>query len=349
MKQERRALKIGYLLDTHGAPYDSPSSPQQAMQFIEHLYLEAQAAERSGFDAVFVPERHGRSECMFPSPFLLMAAVAARTANIRIGSFVTILPLYHPMQVAEQAAMLDLMTKGRFVLGLGSGYHPGYNAMFGVPMKERRRRFEEGLAIIKAAWTQDVFSYQGEIFRLEKISLWPKPYSSPGPTLWIGGMFPYTIRRAGREGDAWACGSTWPLEEETWKRQVDWYTQAAISSGKKPYIVLIRDGWVAPTREEALTVLGPVALEEILFYFRWGIFTTHPDFRSESDFTIERIAEHLVIGSPSDCVAQIKRYEEDYGVDYLVMRFRMPNGPERPRVLECIQRFGEEVIPLVSS
>lgn len=341
-------MKLGYLLDTHGGPYNMPMpNGDQVTTFIDHLWREAEVAEQAGFDALLIPERHTRTECLFPSPLLLMAGVAVRTTRIRLGTYILILPLYDPVHIAEQMAMLDLMSKGRLICGLASGYHPDYHNTFAIPMKGSRQRFEEGLEVMMRAWTQESFSFHGQVFNYDNVRLTPKPLQQPHPELWLGGMFPYTIQRAGRSSDAW-CSDPFPLQKETWKTQVAMYREAAAKTGRKSQVVLMRDGWVAPTRAEAERTFGDIYVQELLFYHRYGILTHHPDFRSEADFTISNSFRHAVAGSPQECINQLAMYEREYDVDYVVMRFRLPGGPERERVLDCMRLFGEEVLPRVS-
>lgn len=341
-------MKIGYLLDTHATSYGESLPPEEVAHWTDQLFAEAEAADRYGFDAVFVPERHGRSECVFPTPFLLLAGLASRVRRIRLGTCVALLPLYHPMHVAEQSAVLDSMTRGRFILGVGSGFDPAYNQMFGIPMVERRRRFDEGLAIIKGAWAQRPFSYAGALFTLREVSLWPRPYSVSAPPIWIAswGGTEYALRRAALEGDAWVYGGA-PIERNKWRHLLDCYRGAAQAAERSTYVVLLRDGWVASSREEAARIWGGTALQERLYYFRSGAPHLHPDFRSEGDFTVDRLSRHWVMGSPTDCIEQLRTYAEHLEVDYVIVRFRMPGGPGHQAVLECIQRFAEEVIPYV--
>ena len=105
----------------------------------------------------------------------------------------------------------------------------------------------------------------------------------------------------------------------------------------------MRDGWVADTFEEAARDFGTHYVEEMKFYFRQGILAHHPDFDSEEKLTPEATAKHVVLGTPQQCIEQIEYYEEEFGVDYITMRFRMPTGPSFEKTRECIQRFGEEV------
>ncbi len=338
-------MKIGYLLDTHAGPYNMPlPTSDQVMPFIDHLWKEAEAAEQVGFDSLLVPERHTRTECFFPSPMVLLGGLAARTTRIRLGTYILILPLYDPVHIAEQMTMIDLMSKGRLICGLASGYHPDYHNAFSIPMKGGRQRFEEGLEIMKLAWSREYFSYHGQVFNYDDVRVTPKPVQQPAPELWLGGMFPYTTERAGRCSDAW-CSDPFPLEKETWKSRVNIYKEAAAKAGNASQVVLMRDGWVAPTRSEAEQTFGQIYVDETLFYFRHGIMNHHPDFRAESDFSVDSCFRHAVAGTPQDCVEQLEMYEKEYDVDYVIMRFRLPGGPERERVLDCIKLFGEEVLP----
>ncbi len=338
-------MRLHYLIDTHGGPYNRPiPTSSEVGAFIDQLFREAELAEEVGFDALLVPERHGRTECFFPSSLILLAALAIRTSRARIGSYILVLPLHNPMHVAEQVALIDQMSRGRVIFGIASGYHSGYSQMFGVPHHERGRRFEEAVEVIRRAWTEERFSFDGVFYHFKDVMLTPKPYQQPMPEWWVGGMFPKTIARAGRIGDAW-CSDPFPLDKKVWLDQVKIYRDAAKAAGRRSKVVLMRDGWVAPTRREAEEVFGRLAIEEWLFYFRWGILTHHPEFQSESDFTIERGSKHLVLGSPEDCIKQIEMYEREYGVDEIVMRFRLPEGPAWDKVLDCIKLFGTEVIP----
>ena len=338
-------MKIGYLLDTHAGPYNMPlPDSAQARAFIDHLWREAAVAEQVGFDSLVVPERHTRTECLFPSPIVLLSGLAARTTRIRLGTYVLILPLYDPVHIAEQMALIDLMSGGRLICGLASGYHPDYHNAFAIPMRGGRRRFEEGLDILKLAWGQEYFSYHGQVFKYDQVRVTPKPLQEPYPELWLGGMFPYTTRRAGRSGDAW-CSDPFPIEKETWKSRVGMYREAADKAGNRSQVVLMRDGWVASSRAEAEKTFGRIYVDETLFYFRHGILNHHPDFRSESDFSVSACFQHAVAGTPQDCIEQLERYRQEYDVDYVIMRFRLPGGPERERVLDCLRLFGQEVLP----
>lgn len=338
-------MRLGYMPDTHAGFYDRPKpTREEVAEFYDHLMLEAELAEEAGFDALLVPERHMRSETFYPNPFLLLSAFAARTSTIRLGHYINLPPLYNPMHVAEMGALLDVTSRGRYIYGAASGYHPAYHQLFNVPYSERGARFDEAMDVIYKAWSGERFSHHGRFYHYDDVELTPLPWQHPRPETWIGGMFPKTIERAGRLGDAW-CSDPFPLDPTVWNQQVQLYREAAARHGNRSMVVLMRDGWVAPTREEADAIFAPIGLREWLFYFKYGILTHHPDFQTEADFTIENARKHFVCGPPEECIKQIKMYEDEYDVDYIVMRFRLPAGPDRDKVLDCIKLFGQEVIP----
>ncbi len=339
-------VQMAYMPDTHGGPYGQPEpEASKSALFCQQLLREAEQAERYGFDGVMVPERHARTECMFPSPLTLLAAIAARTQRVRIGSYVIMPPLYNPMHLAEEATMIDLLSGGRLILGLGVGYHPHYFSHFGVPLKQREGRFEEALEVMRKAWTTPgPFSHQGKYYRFENAHLTPKPYQKPHPPVWIGAFFPKSIARAGRLGDVWAMAPFLETQEAL-KAQVEIYKEAAVQAGKTPRIALLRDGWLASSMEEAEKTFGPLWLEECKFYFRWGMLAPTPEFRSESDFTLPKVRRHLLLGTAQDWIEKLAFWQETLGVEWFVIRGRLPLGPEPQRVLECLQRIGEEVVP----
>ena len=127
-----------------------------------------------------------------------------------------------------------------------------------------------------------------------------------------------------------------PHVKEVWDERVDAYAREAEAVGKKPYIVMMRDGWVADTFEKAAQQFGTHFVEEWKFYFRQGIFTGHPDLKSEDDITAEKCAPHLVMGTKEQCIEQLERFHEEYRVDYFTMRFRMPTGPSMPSAKSSI-------------
>ncbi|HEX2171040.1 MAG TPA: LLM class flavin-dependent oxidoreductase, partial [Dehalococcoidia bacterium] len=173
-------IKFGMFPNTQGTPDGTG-----LVKMIQRAVAEAQAAERYDFDGAFLTEHHQDPSGYLPAPLITAAAVAAKTERITIGTAVLLLPLYHPVQVAEQAAVVDLISNGRLILGVGLGYQPEDFQTFGVPIEQRVSHFEEGIQILRGAWAQDNFSFSGRRFRVDDLSLSPKPVQQPAP-IWIG-------------------------------------------------------------------------------------------------------------------------------------------------------------------
>lgn len=337
-------MRIGYLIDLHKGDYDQPMPDREDVsRTMDGMIEEGLIAERAGFHGIMIPERHGRTECYFPGPLQILTMLARETDRVAIGAYALILTLYHPMLVAEQCAVLDNLSRGRLFMALGRGFHPGYWQYFGIPQERLLGRFLEGVDILKQANQGERFSYEGDFFRVEDALLAPQPYQENGWPIWGTGQLPPAIARSGEYAECWT-GDPFPLLKETWDEQVGAYRERAKEHGREPYVVLMRDGWVADTFEQAAEEFGTHYVDEMKFYQRMGILAHHPDFDSEEKITPENAAPHVIMGTPEQCIEQIERYQEEFGVDYIVMRFRMPAGPPIEAAQEQIQRFGEDVV-----
>jgi alkanesulfonate monooxygenase SsuD/methylene tetrahydromethanopterin reductase-like flavin-dependent oxidoreductase (luciferase family) len=343
-------VSIHYLLDTHFGDYGRAApTPEEAREHIATLLDEARLADRHGFDGILVPDRHNRTETMAPAPLALLSALTQVTERATLGTFSLVLTLYPPMLVAEEMALLDLMSGGRTLFSVSMGYHPAYFAQVGIDPKQRVSRFEEAVAVIRQAWTGETFSFHGKRFDLDDVRCTPIPLQPDGPPLWMGGESEQMITRAATMGDAWATGQA-PLELESWLGRVESYRSQAAAAGKPSKVIIMRDGFVAGTYEEAARIAGDAAVAEQVFLFRNNGTRRKKfpaPFETEQDFTVENMRPHLVLGSPDDCIEQLQHCYDVLDADDVVMRFRFPLGPSAAAVREAIQQFGEEVIPHV--
>ena len=164
-------------------------------------------AEDLGFDSVWMEEHHSVTNHYWPSPLPVLAGFATRTTRVRLGTDILVAPFYHPVRLAEDAAMLDVMSGGRFVLGIAIGYKPDEFALYGAALEKRGARFEEQLAIMKALWTGRAVDFSGTYYTVEG-RLEPKPVTQPHPPVWIGGWGDITLRRAATLADNWVPGPT---------------------------------------------------------------------------------------------------------------------------------------------
>jgi alkanesulfonate monooxygenase SsuD/methylene tetrahydromethanopterin reductase-like flavin-dependent oxidoreductase (luciferase family) len=207
-------------LPRFGLYYDF-RNPAFAGRSFARLYAEtleqAAWAERAlGFGSVWISEHHLAVDGYTPSPLTLAAAIATKTERMTIGTSIVILPLQHPIRLAEDALTVHAISGGRFKLGVGLGYRTAEFAGFGIPYRERRGRLEEGLAILRAAFEGRTFTHRGRHFDLGEITITPRPDAIGGPELWIGALSPVAIRRGAQLGDGMllAIPDLWPLYKE---------------------------------------------------------------------------------------------------------------------------------------
>jgi alkanesulfonate monooxygenase SsuD/methylene tetrahydromethanopterin reductase-like flavin-dependent oxidoreductase (luciferase family) len=162
---------------------------------------QAARAEALGFESVWPVEHHfHRAVSALPCPALLLAAVAARTRTLRLGTAIVQLPLAHPLRVAEELATLDVLSGGRVEVGVGRGGNPAHFAGFGVPMAESRGRFEEALDYVGLAWSEERFSFCGRYFQAADLALAPRPVQRPHPPVRVAANGAETAEWAGRAG-----------------------------------------------------------------------------------------------------------------------------------------------------
>jgi alkanesulfonate monooxygenase SsuD/methylene tetrahydromethanopterin reductase-like flavin-dependent oxidoreductase (luciferase family) len=337
-------MRIGYLIDVHGGPYDQPMPDRDDVSAkLDWMIEECLIAERSGFHSIQVPHRHGRTETYFPGPFQLLTILARETNRVAIGTFTLVSTLFHPMLVAEQCAVIDNLSRGRLFLSMARGYHPGYWQYFGVPQERLLGRHLEAIRILKQALKGERFTYHGDFWNVEDSIVAPQPYQVDGFPIWGAGDSAAAMARAATYGEAWCC-SPFPLQKEYWDETVGVYRARAEERGKKPFVVLMRDGWVADDFETAAKTFGEPYVDDMRFYHRLGIMDHHPEFKDEAALTPANMKGHAVMGNPEECIEQLERYESEFGVDYILMRMRLPTGPSFPETREAIQRFGEEVV-----
>jgi probable F420-dependent oxidoreductase len=327
------------------AAIGDPPRGERLQQCIDEVCAEAQLAEEVGFDALLVGEHHQHRDGFLPSPLIVSTAIAARTQKIRIGTGILLLPLYHPVHVAEDAATLDIVSKGRLILGVGMGYQAGDFGAFGVPLQQRVSRLEEGIEIIRGCWTQETFSYAGRRFQLHDVTVYPKPVQQPHPPIWVGAMADESIRRAAQFGDAWLTGITQPMENIVKHTEV--YRAYTSECHRPPRIILMRDAWVAETRQQAEEEYGPEVLTAYRYYWKSDSLS-FKGARSEAEFTLQTMApERIILGSPAEVVDQLQHWREVTGAEMFIFRLRQAHsgGPPHDKILRTIRLFGEKVLP----
>src|SRR5205085_3830790 len=144
---------------------------------------EVTRAEELGFDSVWMEEHHSVTNHYWPSPLTVLAGYATRTTKLMLGTDILVAPFHHPVRLAEDAAMLDVMSNGRLTLGIAIGYKPDEFALYGAELEKRGARFEEQLAIMTALWRGERVDFKGRYYTVAG-RLEPKPVTMPHPPLW---------------------------------------------------------------------------------------------------------------------------------------------------------------------
>ncbi|RBI60461.1 LLM class flavin-dependent oxidoreductase [halophilic archaeon] len=301
------------------------------------LIEQAELMESVGFDSATLGERHVHEEG-FVEPLAGLAALAARTDSLELGTAAMLPALYEPLHLAETVATIDRLSGGRAAFGAALGYRERELAAFGVEMDERVGRFLESVELLKRFWSGEEVTHEGDFWNYDEAFVSPAPDDVP---VWIGGHADVAIKRAAYRGDAWIASASSTTEDL--REQIGTYEDALDEFGMDRAdndVVLMRDCFVADSVEEARETIEPYLLNLYKLYARWG--QTYMD-EHEVEVDYDELAEKFVIGSPEECVDQLRAYEE-LGVDHVLVRCQFPGQPQEP-TLECLERFGNEVIP----
>ena len=316
---------------------------------LEQLTELAQLAEAVGFDGWFCTEHH-QQPGIGPSPLVTLAALAGVTTTLRLGTAVLLPPLYHPVRLATDGAVLDRLSGGRFIMGAGLGYQPVDFDAFGTPITHRVSLLEEGIEIVKRAWIEERFSFHGRRFHLDDIHIEPRSHQQPRPPIWLAGWTDPGVRRAARIGDAWLTDPILSLDAVETLRAV--HASESVVVGRTPHVVLMRSVAIAQTRAEAITRYGAAAVAGFRYYWRNNAMNADlepwlRDIRDESELTWDNLAPgRIIAGSPQDCIADARHWFDTTGSDYMIISLSPNPGPERWETLnQSIELFGREVVP----
>jgi probable F420-dependent oxidoreductase len=300
-------------------------------------------AETLGWDDVLLSEHHFTSDGYPPSPIVLASAIAARTTMIRIGQFVALLPLYHPVRLAEDGAMVDIISGGRFELGVGLGYRPEEYAGYGIPIASRGSRADEALQIIRHLWQGETVTFRGRHFQIENARLSPRPLQRPNPPIWIGGYTPSAYRRAARYGDGMVPAGNLEQAYEAYLHEL----RAAGKDVSHPRIASTAGGAmffaVSNDPEKTWREMAPHVAYHINMYASWsGTTQSYP--RIDDPAGLMSYPGFFTVVTPQEAVSRIKQATEKVPIErwYTMVR---PPGYSMEKARENLELFATEVIP----
>jgi alkanesulfonate monooxygenase SsuD/methylene tetrahydromethanopterin reductase-like flavin-dependent oxidoreductase (luciferase family) len=331
--------------------FPESSDPTRDGEIIDDALAEARLCDDLGMDAVWLAEHHFDGNCAYVDPVMFASALAVATKRVELGFAVIQTSLYHPVRLAEQLALLDHLSKGRLILGLGRGTffniyeYQGY----GLDADEAQARFEEAEEIIRKAWTSESFEHRGQFWNLRVPILRPRPYTRPHPEIYRGASSENSLLDYGRQGRPILLN---PQTNETTRQRVDVYRQGMREAGFSEEdiarnvgkIWVWRSIYVAPTDAAADAVGRPA-------------FVSMIEHRKIMRDRIEReqgvkLSPHLapgllgfLCGSPATVAAELAELA-DIGIGGALMQFRLGAMPYETAAAS-IELFMREVAPQV--
>jgi alkanesulfonate monooxygenase SsuD/methylene tetrahydromethanopterin reductase-like flavin-dependent oxidoreductase (luciferase family) len=349
-------MKFAVLYNTDYYPDVHGSASQDYGQILEQVQLE----EELGFDAVWFGEHH-YSGYSFGSPPVIAMAAAARAKRIRLGTGVSLIPLNHPIRLAEEYAMLDVLSGGRLEYGIGRGFLKYSHEIFGINEDENHDRYHEGTEIILKAWTADgPFSYQGKFWSVDNYTFFPKPLQQPHPPIYgSGALTPDSYRWAGSKGLHLATAFFIPLQERV-QRGIQLYRQALQEAGYNPAerdVAGVLQLYCGESNEEAHRHGGRHVLNYYKFFGSLDQRSPHTSRAFEhyqggvsrvfSGITYEDLDRRnlILIGDPENLIARIRWAQEFYGTNYLIFEVAQGGMPHK-YVMPSLERFAKYVMPV---
>jgi alkanesulfonate monooxygenase SsuD/methylene tetrahydromethanopterin reductase-like flavin-dependent oxidoreductase (luciferase family) len=314
-----------------------PAGEDPAARLAEHLE-QVRFVRDVGFHSVVAGHHYLSAPYQMLQPVPLLARLAAESGDLRLVAGILLLPLLNPLDVAEQAATLDVLAGGRFVLGVGLGYRDEENAAFDLP-PERVRVFREKLDVVRRLLEGEEVTASGHGYRLEGARLTLRPIQRPRPPIWMAANSDAAVRRAARLADTWYVNPHTTLAEV--ERQLALFRAERGSEPEE--LPLMREACVAPTDEEALALAQPYLAPKYAAYVDWGQSDVLPPSDTLRQEWNELRAGRFVLGSPETAAAQIRALR-DLGVTELVLRVQWPGMPHRA-AMRTLELLASDVLP----
>lgn len=313
--------------------------------------------EQNGYDAVWLAEHHFSSFSICPSIHIMGTHVAARTKNLRIGTGVSLAPFYNPLRLAEEVALLDVLSGGRVNWGVGRGYQEGEFRAFGVDPQHSYEVFREHVQTVIGAWTEERVTFAGEHFRCEDVEVLPKPAQQPHPPVWLAASSPEAMNWAAENGfsimlDPHSAHTRIAEKRELYRGILERHGHS-IEGRVIPMARLIA---CAPTREKAKRIARQGAEWTVGSHRKKGVRQVEVESRLNREFgalaqdnifvdsaeqsAIDRYLNGVIVyGTPDELVDEIQRLKEEMFLGYLLLA---------PLSHSSFVLFTDEVLPRVA-
>ena len=334
---------IVYNIDYHKEVHGSTSD------YLNHIIEQSVLLDELGYDTVWFAEHHS-SGYSFGNPAVLAAAVAARTSRIRIGMGVALLPLHHPITLAEEYGMVDAISNGRLEFGIGRGYMEKEYTWMGVPFAESHSRFHEATDFITRAWQSDgePMDFHGEHFHVDGYRYFPKPVQQPHPPI-------YASAGGSQQSFEWAAQNGYHLgtplfvpDQELVANNIRAYRRMLAENGFDPAsreVAAITQIYCAADNEEAVRDGSLYATN----YYRFFVSVSGEATQSNHFFATAQgedmnANDQTFFGSPANLIPRLRRLEERMGIDLLLMEVAQGGAPPE-KVRDAVTLFAREVMP----
>ena len=312
----------------------------------EQVCATARLAQELGFDCITKGSHYAATSLADYQQIPFLARIAAEAPKLRLNAGVVLLALHKPLDIAEQFATLDVISRGKVILGVALGYREVEFKAFGTTQSQRVQRLEENLIAIRRLWTEPTVNMRGSHFELDNVTLGMRPVQKPHPPIWIGANADPAIERAARLGDCWYVPPHNRLD--TIRRQLDVYKRA-LDACDKPFpqeFPMRREVFVASTREEALRLCASALERKYRAYVQWGQSKPMPEGDKLELPIDELIKDRFLIGSAQQVAQSILDLHRATGINHLVISTHWP-GMEPALAMDSMRRFAEEVMPAV--
>jgi alkanesulfonate monooxygenase SsuD/methylene tetrahydromethanopterin reductase-like flavin-dependent oxidoreductase (luciferase family) len=333
-------MKLGIYLNSQHPVSDDPA--RRFAEMVEQVRL----IRTLGFDSIWAGEHHVTPGFHFFPQLGLLQRLAAEAEGLWLGTNVTLLPLHNPVELAEVGAFLDVITGGRFLLGIGLGYRPEEYAIYGIPMAERVSRFTEAVGIIRRLWSEDNVTHNGRHWQFSNATIGPRPLQQPHPPIIIGAQVEAAIKRAAQLGDGWLLVPTPTLDKI--EEQMALY-RSARDAARLPasrHICRLFEVSCAADDETAARRAAPYLMEKYKAYFSWGLEGLKIDPAAPADRQFARLAvNRFAVGAPATVVDTLMA-QHRAGITHLSMRISWP-GMGQDEILAGIEMLGKQVLPEV--
>lgn len=319
-------MQFGYVLAGQYLPQDDPKVK------LREAVEQVRAAKQAGFTSIWATQ-HFLADFQFMQTVPFLARLSAEAEGMAVGSGILIATLYNPVLLAEEVATLDVLTGGRFVLGVGAGYRDKEFEAFGVPKGERLGRLAETIDLQRKLWSGEKVTYHGKYLHLDDAQMQMPPVQGGKLPVWIGAQGPKGIRQAAELGDEWLVSPELSMAAIAEKQSV--YREAlpeGVSADDRMFPAL-RETFTAKSRKDAVRIARAALETKYAAYASWG---------HEVGSFEDMAKESFILGSVEDCVEQVEQYRSTLGTKFLGTRMQWPGLGQRD-VLDSIAAFAEVI------